>query len=155
IVIVNYNGGALLEAAVRSALAQDVRRGAEDAFPVVVVDNASADGSLARLAAFGGHITVIASPGNTGYAGGHHLAFGRFPDAAPCCCAGTPCARRADSTTASSATATTSSCACASTCSATRPGTHPRRASRTTSPPPPANRSTSSRRTTSSATATG
>ena len=67
IVIVNYNGGALLEDAVRSALAQDVRRGAEAAFPVVVVDNASSDGSPERLAAFGDRITLIrvarATPG--------------------------------------------------------------------------------------------
>ena len=82
IVIVNYNGGALLDDAVRSALAQDARRGAEEAFPVVVVDNASTDGSLERLEAFGERIMVIASRDNTGYAGGNNLAFARFPDAA-------------------------------------------------------------------------
>jgi len=82
IVVVNYNGGALVEDAVRSALAQDVRAGAEAAFPVVVVDNVSSDGSADRLdAAFGDRITLIRSHENTGYAGGNNLAFARFPQA--------------------------------------------------------------------------
>jgi N-acetylglucosaminyl-diphospho-decaprenol L-rhamnosyltransferase len=81
IVIVNYNGGALLANAVRSALEQDVRRGAEGAFPVVVVDNASHDGSPEQLAVFGDRITLVRSHENIGYAGGNNLAFARFPEA--------------------------------------------------------------------------
>ena len=82
IVIVNFNGEAFVADAVRSALAQTVRRGAPELFPVVVVDNASTDGSLAALAAFGDQITLVASPTNAGFSGGNNLAFARVPDAA-------------------------------------------------------------------------
>jgi GT2 family glycosyltransferase len=81
IVIVNYNGEAFVADAVRSALAQTVRRAAPERFPVIVVDNASTDGSLAALAAFGPEITLVASPTNTGFSGGNNLAFARAPDA--------------------------------------------------------------------------
>jgi len=81
IVIVSYNSGELLGAAVESALAQTARRAEPARFPVVVVDNASTDGSLALLRGFGDRIACIASPDNTGFAGGNNLAFGRFPDA--------------------------------------------------------------------------
>jgi GT2 family glycosyltransferase len=81
IVIVNYNGEGFVADAVRSALAQTVRRAAPERFPVVVVDNASTDGSLAALAAFGDQITLVASPANTGFSGGNNLAFARAPSA--------------------------------------------------------------------------
>jgi GT2 family glycosyltransferase len=81
IVIVNYNGEAFVAEAVRSALAQTVRRGDPARFPVVVVDNASTDGSLAVLRAFGDAITLVESPSNTGFSGGNNLAFARVPDA--------------------------------------------------------------------------
>jgi GT2 family glycosyltransferase len=81
IVIVNYNGEAFVAEAVRSALAQTVRREAPDRFPVVVVDNASTDGSLAVLRGFGDAITLVASATNTGFSGGNNLAFARAPDA--------------------------------------------------------------------------
>jgi GT2 family glycosyltransferase len=76
VVIVNYNGGALVEDAVRSALAQtapDVR--------VVVVDNASTDDSPARLRRWRGQVELIESPTNTGFAGGNNLAFAAVPEA--------------------------------------------------------------------------
>jgi GT2 family glycosyltransferase len=79
IVIVNYNGADFVADAVRSALAQTVRR--EARVPVVVVDNASTDGSLEVLRAFGDEIALVASPTNTGFSGGNNLAFARAPDA--------------------------------------------------------------------------
>lgn len=82
IVIVNYNGGELVVAAVESALAQTARQAEPARFPVVVVDNLSTDDSLARLRAFGERIVLIAPPSNTGFAGGNNLAFARFPSAA-------------------------------------------------------------------------
>jgi GT2 family glycosyltransferase len=81
IVIVNYNAGAMVSAAVESALAQTARRAEPARFPVVVVDNLSTDGSLERLRAFGHRIVLIASAENTGFAGGNNLAFARFPQA--------------------------------------------------------------------------
>jgi GT2 family glycosyltransferase len=81
IVIVNYNGEAFVADAVRSALAQTVRRGAAARFPVVVVDNASTDRSREVLAGFGDEITLVASPTNTGFSGGNNLGFARAPDA--------------------------------------------------------------------------
>jgi N-acetylglucosaminyl-diphospho-decaprenol L-rhamnosyltransferase len=81
IVIVNYQGEAFVADAVRSALAQTARAAAPDAFPVVVVDNASTDRSREVLAPFGGEITLVASAENTGFAGGNNLAFARFPAA--------------------------------------------------------------------------
>ena len=81
IVIVNYNGAALVAGAVESALAQTARRDDPARFPVVVVDNASTDGSRAVLSGFGDRVVLIASPRNTGFAGGNNLAFSRFPEA--------------------------------------------------------------------------
>lgn len=81
IVIVNYNGAGFVSEAVRSALDQTARRAAPERVPVVVVDNASTDDSLAVLARFGGDIVLVASQTNTGFSGGNNLAFARVPDA--------------------------------------------------------------------------
>ena len=81
IVIVNYNGAGFVAEAVRSALAQTERRAAPDRVPVIVVDNASTDASLAVLRAFADDIVLIASATNTGFSGGNNLAFARVPDA--------------------------------------------------------------------------
>ncbi|HEX3694493.1 MAG TPA: glycosyltransferase family 2 protein [Polyangia bacterium] len=81
IVIVNYNGEAFVAQAVQSALSQTVRRAALEAFPVVVVDNASTDRSLAVLRTFGEEIVLISSLENTGFSGGNNLAFARIPGA--------------------------------------------------------------------------
>src|SRR3954452_24398662 len=80
VVIVNYNGGAFVERAVASALGQSLRaRGG--GVRVVVVDNASTDGSCQRLRALGGAIQLIESQANLGFAGGNNLAFAAAPDA--------------------------------------------------------------------------
>lgn len=72
VVIVNYNGAHLLPACLAGVRAQDLPA---EQFRTVVVDNASADGSLALLAAEYPWVEVIASPTNTGFAGGNNLAL--------------------------------------------------------------------------------
>jgi hypothetical protein len=63
VIIVNYNAGTALERMLESLL-PDVAADAE----IVVVDNASADGSVARLERFGAAVRVIANTGNVGFA---------------------------------------------------------------------------------------
>jgi GT2 family glycosyltransferase len=75
VVVVNYNGGERLTRCVQSLLT--------DAYPaqeVLVVDNASTDGSLdglAKLATTGHALTIVRSDRNLGYAGGVDLALPR------------------------------------------------------------------------------
>lgn len=62
IVVVTYNAGAFVEAAIDSALAQT------NPCEIVVVDNASTDGSIERLRARYPSVTVVARPENSGFA---------------------------------------------------------------------------------------
>lgn len=78
VVIVNYNGGALVESAVASALQQTHGNGV--VVEVCVVDNASTDDSLSRLKRFDKRIHLLPSASNLGFAAGNNLAFSTFPD---------------------------------------------------------------------------
>jgi N-acetylglucosaminyl-diphospho-decaprenol L-rhamnosyltransferase len=68
VVIVNFNGGDFLQAAVEG-LANQVM----DDFEAVIVDNASTDGSLERLVLPDGRFRVIQAGSNTGFAAGSNL----------------------------------------------------------------------------------
>ena len=72
VIIVNYHGAHLLPACLAGVRAQDLPA---DQFRTVVVDNASTDGSLELLARDYPWVEVIASPTNTGFAGGNNLAL--------------------------------------------------------------------------------
>lgn len=71
VVIVNHNSGAYL----RYCLASIHRHPPSREFEIIVVDNASEDGSLEMLAAAFPGVRVIASPVNLGFAGGNNLGF--------------------------------------------------------------------------------
>jgi N-acetylglucosaminyl-diphospho-decaprenol L-rhamnosyltransferase len=71
VVIVNYNGGALLAACARSVL-DDTSAGDVE---LVVVDNASQDDSLARLERALPNVRVVHAPGNVGYARAANLGI--------------------------------------------------------------------------------
>lgn len=68
VVIVNYNGGALL-AAVLDALAQQTMTD----FQVVIVDNGSTDGALDRLTLPDPRFSILAAGKNLGFAAGSNL----------------------------------------------------------------------------------
>jgi N-acetylglucosaminyl-diphospho-decaprenol L-rhamnosyltransferase len=70
-VIVSYNYGDLLEPSVRSVV-EDTSAGAPD---VVVVDNASTDGSADALRAAMPEVRTLAAPGNVGYARGANFGI--------------------------------------------------------------------------------
>jgi GT2 family glycosyltransferase len=70
VVVLNYNGGDLTMACLRSLLATDWPA---DRLEVVLVDNASADGIVSRVATELPSVVVVASPTNTGFAGGCNL----------------------------------------------------------------------------------
>ncbi|HZB48362.1 MAG TPA: glycosyltransferase [Mycobacteriales bacterium] len=72
VVVVNYNGGHLLPPCLDGLRRQDTPPGF---FETVVVDNASVDGSRELLARDFPEVRVIASPANTGFAGGNNLAL--------------------------------------------------------------------------------
>jgi GT2 family glycosyltransferase len=72
VVVVNYNGGHLLPPCLDGLRRQDTPPGF---FETVVVDNASVDGSRELLARDYPDVRVIASPVNTGFAGGNNLAL--------------------------------------------------------------------------------
>ena len=69
VLIVNWNGGALLSRCLQSL---SVQRRAPDS--VVVVDNASSDGSLDQAAPWLGTATVIRLDENVGFARGNNIA---------------------------------------------------------------------------------
>ncbi len=71
VVVVNFNGAHLLPACLQGLRRQTIA----GSFDTVVVDNASADDSLALLARDYPEVRVIASPVNTGFAGGNNLAL--------------------------------------------------------------------------------
>jgi len=68
IIVVNHNGGALLHACLES-LADDLRPGDE----IILVDNASTDGSAHAAAQAFPTIRVLCSPTNLGFGGGNNL----------------------------------------------------------------------------------
>jgi N-acetylglucosaminyl-diphospho-decaprenol L-rhamnosyltransferase len=70
-VVVNHNSGPLLERCVQSLLDDDSAGPVE----LVVVDNASTDGSLALLGRAHPDIAVVHAPGNVGYAAGANLGI--------------------------------------------------------------------------------
>jgi GT2 family glycosyltransferase len=70
ILIVNYNGLAHLEECLSSIYSQD-----HDDFEVVLVDNASRDGSIAFLEARFPQVKVVAAPANLGFAGGNNFGL--------------------------------------------------------------------------------
>ncbi len=67
VVIVNWNGGALLRACLASLAAAEDDLGETLALRVVVVDNASRDGSLENLPSLRHGPAVIANPDNQGF----------------------------------------------------------------------------------------
>jgi len=74
IIIVSYNVQALLHACLASLFAS-LARTPELAAEVWVVDNASADGSAAMVAAEFPPVRLVASPDNLGYTAGNNLAL--------------------------------------------------------------------------------
>jgi hypothetical protein len=74
IIVVSYNVRDLLRACLAAALAS-LARSPELAATIYVVDNASADGSAAMVAAEFPSVKLIASPANLGFAGGNNLAL--------------------------------------------------------------------------------
>jgi GT2 family glycosyltransferase len=78
VLIVNYNSESYLKNCLRSLYQNTEHRPIE----VIVVDNASTDGSLAMLARDFAEVKVIASPDNLGFSRGNNLAMreatGRF-----------------------------------------------------------------------------
>jgi GT2 family glycosyltransferase len=71
VVVLNYNGRRYLDACLEALLAQEVDGG----FEVVLVDNASEDGSAAHVRAKFPGVCVIESPVNLGFAGGNNLGI--------------------------------------------------------------------------------
>lgn len=71
VVVVNHNGGQLLQRCLEAVFAQEVQGG----FEVVLVDNASTDGSLAMAAALFPDLRVVALPRNAGFAAGNNAGF--------------------------------------------------------------------------------
>jgi GT2 family glycosyltransferase len=78
IVVVTYNADAFVDAAIDSALAQT------QACEIVIVDNASTDGSIERLRARYPSVTIVTRPKNAGFANavnaGVRLDTGRRPE---------------------------------------------------------------------------
>ena len=74
--MVNFNGGAFFERAVRDILATS----SAATLDIVVVDNASTDGSVDRFAEVFPTVRVIRSATNLGYAGGNNLALHDLAD---------------------------------------------------------------------------
>ena len=71
IIVVNWNGGAMLDECLQSAFAQTWTD-----TEVIVSDNASTDGSLERAEAnWGERLRVLRNPRNEGFARGNNLAF--------------------------------------------------------------------------------
>ncbi len=72
VVVVNWNGGAMVDAAVESVLAQTCA----ERLRLIVVDNASTDGSAEALTAkYGSRLTLVRSERNLGFAAGNNLGF--------------------------------------------------------------------------------
>lgn len=89
VVVVSYNTRDLLRRCLESVFATPLPLGT--GLEVVVVDNASPDGSAQMVAAAFPAVTLIASPANLGFTGGNNLALHRlgFPVAPPAAAAPT------------------------------------------------------------------
>ncbi len=74
VVVVTWNGAALLPACLDALAAQDLPAGS---WRTVVVDNASADGTLSLLRRDFPDVEVVANPRNDGFAGGNNVALRR------------------------------------------------------------------------------
>ena len=74
IIVVSYNVCDLLRACLRATCA-DLARASEIDATVWVVDNASADGSAAMVAAEFPQVRLVASRENLGFAGGNNLVL--------------------------------------------------------------------------------
>lgn len=72
VIIVNYNGRELLGASLQSVLRQTYRP-----IEVIVVDNASSDGSAALVRGQFPDVLLVESPVNRGFAGGNNLGWSR------------------------------------------------------------------------------
>jgi GT2 family glycosyltransferase len=72
VVIVSWNGRHLLDDCLGGVAQQDLGR---HRFDVLVVDNASTDGTLEHLARNHPDVRVLTAPYNTGFAGGAHRAL--------------------------------------------------------------------------------
>jgi len=70
VIVVNFNGGDYVLRALRALEGQTFRD-----FRVVVVDNASTDGSAERIAREFPGVKLVRAPGNLGFAGGNNLGF--------------------------------------------------------------------------------
>jgi GT2 family glycosyltransferase len=81
VVVISFNTCCLLAACLRSVLATPLPPG--DRLQVVVVDNASRDGSAEKVAAEFPAVDLIASPVNLGFTGGNNLALHRLGFAVP------------------------------------------------------------------------
>jgi GT2 family glycosyltransferase len=69
VIVVNYNGGDFLRGCIASLAAQTF-----GSFETILVDNASADGSLERLVEKPERLTILRETTNHGFAGGNNLA---------------------------------------------------------------------------------
>ncbi|MEO5842593.1 MAG: glycosyltransferase family 2 protein [Acidimicrobiales bacterium] len=76
VIVLNFNGGEMVQRAVASVLAS---RWPADALDVVVVDNASTDGSADRVAAMFPAVRVVRSARNVGFPA-NNLAMGDLTD---------------------------------------------------------------------------
>lgn len=76
VIVLNYNAGRFLPDCLRSLLATDYPRGA---FEIVVVDNASTDGSPALLAREFPEVRLVHAGANLGFAAGNNLALRQAP----------------------------------------------------------------------------
>ena len=74
IIVVSYNVRDLLQACLAATLAS-LKGSPELSATILVVDNASMDGSAAMVAAEFPSVRLIASPTNLGFAGGNNLAL--------------------------------------------------------------------------------
>ena len=70
ILVVSYNTKAMTLAALRSVLAETRKT----SFELIVVDNASTDGSAEAIAGLGGPVRLISSPDNLGFARANNFA---------------------------------------------------------------------------------
>lgn len=68
VVVVNYNGGAYLRGCLKSLAEQSLRD-----FEVILVDNASSDGSLETLVERPARLTILKQEENLGFAGGNNI----------------------------------------------------------------------------------
>ena len=75
VIILSYNTRDLLRQALQSVLASAARTRDQLVVDVIVVDNASQDGSAALVAAEFPQAQLIASPTNLGFTGGNNLAL--------------------------------------------------------------------------------